>query len=300
MSATRTQAPEAPQQPVIRVTSYDKVSAFLIALVMGLILSVVWLAVVWANNRVSVTESTADLEILEMPGGVPDGAPDETLNVESPAEISDDPSLAEVPAEESEVQEMIENVIELADEATNQAEKQYELGLQNAGKPGSAKGTGRRPLGEGGGPGSGFPREQRWFVRFSDTGSVSAYAQQLQFFGIELGALLPGGKLHYLTDLTAAKPTLRTASTGKDEKRLYMTWRGGSRRGADVELFKKAGVDVAGATLFHFYPPPVEQALAVLERDYANRPVKDIRRTYFAVRPASGRFEFYVTRQSYH
>ena len=43
----------------------------------------------------------------------------------------------------------------------------------------------------------------------------------------------------------------------------------------------------------------IEQTLARLEQSYANRPVKDIRRTYFTVVPQRGGYTFAVTRQTY-
>ncbi|MGH7200365.1 MAG: hypothetical protein ACREJB_07145, partial [Planctomycetaceae bacterium] len=125
------------------------------------------------------------------------------------------------------------------------------------------------------------------------------YARQLDFFGIELGALLPEGKLVYLSNLSNSTPSKKIISTGSGEQRLYMTWRGGGRKLADVQLFQKAGVDVRSATIFHFYPQKTEQMLARLELSYRNRPVREIRRTYFAVERAGNGYQFVVTRQSY-
>ena len=42
-----------------------------------------------------------------------------------------------------------------------------------------------------------------------------------------------------------------------------------------------------------------EELLAKLEADYAKRPTRDIRRTYFSVEPRGAKFEFVVTRQAY-
>ncbi len=284
--------------PVLTVTRYDIVSSFLGAVVIGLIVAVVWLGVLWATNRVSRPDSEVPVELLELAGGVEDGAVNETLDVESPDPETADPSLADIPAEETEIQEILENVVELSDEAATLAPQQFELGARNAGKPGSATGTGRRPLGIGPGEG-GLPREQRWFVRFSDRGTLEEYARQLDFFGIELGALMPGGKLILLSNLTAEKPTSRTVTSGAGENRLYMTWQGGERRKADFDLFRKAGIDASRAIILHFYPPRTERLLATLERTYRNQPVERIRRTYFVVRREGRGYRFAVTRQIY-
>ncbi|MFO0919216.1 MAG: hypothetical protein U0872_13000 [Planctomycetaceae bacterium] len=183
------------------------------------------------------------------------------------------------------------------DTAAQQVQQQFEVGVQSTGKPGSARGTGRAGLGHGPGV-SGFPREQRWFVQFGGKSSVEEYAKQLDFFRIELGSLLPDGRLAYLTKMSSAQPSVRYVQTGKDEKRLYMSWQGGERRTADVELFQKAGIKIPPESpVFHFYPPELENKLAVLEHDYRGRPAKDIRRTYFEVVPGGGGYALRVTRQ---
>lgn len=298
MSATSTQ-PSPPNPPVLKATSYDIVSSFLVAIVLALVIAVATLVVLWVSTWESPSQYAVPVERIELPGGDPDGVPNETLSVESPADPSEDPSLAEVPEEETQVEQVLDNVLELAENATNITEQQFELSPINTGKPGSAKGTGRRPLGMGPGVG-GFPREQRWFVRFSDSGTLDEYARQLDFFGIELGALLQNREIVYVSDLSAKQPKTRRAKSGRDEQRLYMTWQGGGRRKSDVELFKKAGIDVSDGVLFHFYPPATEARLAELERNYAGRPASEIRRTYFGVRADKNGYTFFVTRQSYH
>jgi hypothetical protein len=146
-----------------------------------------------------------------------------------------------------------------------------------------------------------MPREQRWFVKFGERSPLDEYAKQLQFFGIELGALLPDGRLAYLSDLTAAVPNIRYVNSGASESRLYMTWQGGERRSADVQLFAKAKIDIHADTLiFHFYPKNTENMLAQLEVTYRNRPVSQIRRTYFSVEPEGGKYRFSVYRQIYN
>ena len=150
-----------------------------------------------------------------------------------------------------------------------------------------------------GGDGAGVPREQRWYVRFSDSGTIDTYAQQLDFFKIQFGVLTPDGRLVYVWNFSKPKPDTRTVNTGKGEKRLYMTWQGGGRKDADVKLFQKAGVDARRGTIFHFYPTNVEQRLAQLELAYRNKPVEQIRRTYFIVEAEGDGYKFLVTRQTY-
>lgn len=268
------------------------------AVVLALIVAVVWLTIVWATSRISEPEASADIELFELPGGDLQGAVDETLRLDSPEEVADDPALVDTPEEETQIEETIENVIELSEAASQQLQQQYQQDAQNTGRAGSATGTGRRALGQGPGE-SGLPREQRWFVRFSEGSSLEGYAQELDFFGIELGALLPTGKLVIVSNISSEKPNMRTLNSGRGENRLYMTWQGGQRKQADLKLFQKAGIDAGRAILFHFYPRKTEAMLARLEHDYANRPADQIRRTYFVVRRAGRGYQFQVTRQSF-
>jgi hypothetical protein len=285
--------------PVLRDTLYDRVSSWTIALFLWAAAICFCVVAAWVTTRLPVPPTAVPVELVEMPGGFEDGSPDETLRVDSPYPEIHDASPADMPSDQTEIAEALESVVESSDGVAQQIQQQFDTGIQNTGKPGSAKGTGKKGLGIGPGTG-GMPREQRWFVRFADRTGVDDYAKQLQFFGIELGALLPDGRLAYASKLTDPAPPVRYAAGGAGEKRLYMTWQGGDRRGADVELFKRAGITVqADTVIFHFYPKETESQLARLEVDYRGRPAKQIRRTYFAVEPSGQGYQFTVVRQIY-
>jgi hypothetical protein len=285
------------QEPVMRVTQYDQVSSGMIAAVGGLAGLTILLIMIWLTNRLPADPELVPFELVEMPGGFEDGEPDETMDLESPEEEIPDPSIAETSEEQSEITEMLETVVELSENASQQVEMVIASEASNtSGKIGSASGTGKRPLGMGPGKG-GFPRDQRWFIRFDDS-SVEVYAKQLDFFKIELGALFKDGRLVMLTNLSAARPKKRVLNTGKGENRLYMTWRGGSRKKADVDIFKKAGENAEGAMLMHFYHPETEEMLAKTETSYRNKKATEIRRTYFSVRKDGSGYKFVVTSQS--
>ena len=286
-------------KPVLGDTLYDRVSSWTIALFVGAAGMCFCIVAVWITNRLPAPPQAVPVEIVEAPGGFEDGSPDETLRVDSPEPEIHDASPAEIPSEKTEIAESLETVVEVSDTATQQVAQQFDTGIQSTGKAGSARGTGKKGLGIGPGAG-GMPREQRWFVRFGERAGVEEYAKQLQFFGIEIGGLLPDGRLAYLSNLTQPAPAVRYVDGGGAEKRLFMTWQGGDRRSADVELFKRAGVDVFGETpIFHFYPAATESQLVRLELDYRNRKLSEIRRTYFEVSPAKDGYQFTVIRQVY-
>ena len=287
------------QSPVLRVTRYEQVSAFLVAIVAGLVFAVVLLGFAWYSTRIPKPREPVPVELVELTGGSEDGAVGETLRVDSPLEANPEAGAPESASDEPEVRESLDNVLELTDTAVTQTTRQFDMGVRNpVGQPGSAEGTGRRPLGSGPGSGGGFPREQRWMVRFGDQANLDEYARQLDFFGIEFGAVIDG-KLVYLSKLSSPRPATRTAANGANEKRLYMTWRGGGRKQADLQLFRKAGIEVGNGVIFHFYPKETEDRLARLELDYRKRKANDIRRTFFAVKSAETGYEFAVAHQTY-
>jgi hypothetical protein len=278
-------------QPYLKVTRHDKISATMYVIVITLTV----LAIL-ALMRVEWEEPPIQLVPMQFvaDGGYEDGNPDETLLVESPFEETPNPSPVEEVIEEDTLQEVLENVVELSNTASEQAVQVTSTEALNSGTPGSARGTGR-PLGTGGGRYGGIPAEERWFIRFADGSSVDEYARQLDFFGIELGVLLPG-RLVFISNMSTT-PRVREVATGSGEERLYMTWQGGNRKDADVKLFQRAGIDASQGTIFHFYPPATEQLLATLEVQYAGRRTQEIRRTYFVVARGGDGFVFNVTRQ---
>ncbi|MCY2966184.1 MAG: hypothetical protein NT069_21565 [Planctomycetota bacterium] len=292
-----TASPSAVHRPYMKTTSYEQVSSVLFSVLGALVIAVIFLGVAWFSTQKPTVREPVMIELVEDPGGSEDGAPDETLRVDAPLPESNDATPAEVETEERQTEQSFESVLELADQAVAQTEAQFDVGVQNTGKPGSASGTGKRPLGRGNGKG-GFPREDRWYVRFASLSGADEYARQLDFFGIELGAVI-NGKLTYISKLSGGAPVVRTVNGGKNETRLYFTWQGGNRKQADVQLFRKAGIDVGNAPLLHFYPKQTEDALAQLEFKYRNRKASEIRRTFFEVNPSKAGYDFEVVRQTY-
>ena len=291
-------AARAVASPMMRVTRYEQVSSMMISIVIGLICATLVTLALYLSTVQADEVGPAEMELIELAGGEEDGNPDETLKVESPEEEIEDPSLTDDESEETEIEEVFQNVVEISDNAAEQVEQQFETQAQNSGKVGSKAGTGSRPLGNGPGEG-GIPRHQRWFIRFAQGSSVTEYGKQLDFFGIELGALFPTQKKLVYVKNFSSSPVRREVQTGANEKRLYMNWQSGSLRKTDHQLFKRAGITTRGAMILHFYPSGTEAMLAKLEKDFRKRNVKTIRRTIFSVRKRGNGYRFLVTRQTY-
>lgn len=284
------------QDPVIKVTKYDIVTSVLIALSGMLVATLIILIAIWLASRIP-TQALPEPFLTAGDGGFEDGVEDATPDVESPEDPTDDPSVTNE-EDVTELMEITDPVMEVSDTAAQLVEPAAFTEDRNTGNPGSAEGTGGRPLGTGGGTRGGPKRDQRWFVTFADRGDLKSYARQLDFFKIELGVMFPEeSRLVYMNNISADQPTIREVRTGDSEKRLWLNWEGGDRKEADIELFQKAGIDARPGQILHFYPTELEQTLARLELSYANRTSDQIRRTYFQVNRAGNGFEFAVSDQ---
>ena len=140
--------------------------------------------------------------------------------------------------------------------------------------------------------------EHNWEVRFAGGGTAELYAQQLEFFGIELAVLMPDGQLTYISSLNDPKPTTRTGPAAA-EQRYYFTWRKGELPAADRDVLSRAGVESEAQIVLKLLPPKVEQQLAQLERTQAGDKADRVRKTRFGIRPEGAAFAFYVMQQWY-
>jgi len=297
---TRPRATSAVRVPHIKVTKYDIVVSGLSTSALFAVLTLIVMVCIWLANMIPSPQKKQVIMLPPGDGGYEDGDPNAAPPVESPEDANEDPSTENEETDVTEFEDVIEQITEFADDAAAIAPP-TEFS-KTSGIPDSADGTGGRPLGTGGGGRGGTKREQRWIVEFADKGDLKSYAAQLDFFGIELGALFQAdGRLVYMGKMSADPPTTRVINQGAagGESRMYMNWADGSedRRQADVELFQKAGIDASAATILHFYSSETESLMATIEQEYGNRTADEIRKTFFRVRRSGSSYEFYVHKQ---
>ena len=282
--------------PVMRETRYDHTSSVVIAAALVLIGSVILLISIWLSNLLP-QQPNRQIEILPGRSDTDDGLEEERLQVESPEDPSEDPSLSN-DQQDTQLEEVLDRMVSATSAATQLKLPTDYRDASSSGSLGSGVGTTGSPLG-GGGRGEAIPPEKRWSVEFSERGSLNQYAQQLDFFGIELGVAFRDGRVIYVSNLSSSM-MVRQDRIDSGDSRLFMSWRGGDRVKADLELLKKAGVsDAAHGQPLHFYPAETEALLARIEQDYAGRPAAQIRRTQFRVTGVPGAFEFVVVAQKY-
>ena len=273
----------------LRTSRYDQVSSLLISLLILIGLVVLVLLITWLTNRIFVSQTAVSVELSDFAGDdgpVGGGQAPETPTPEE---------MQEFDLEEPVVEELLTAVSDVVKIKVPQLDDPMVTHPKTTGGFGTGEGRG---VGSGRGDGTGGVR-RRWEVHFIKGGTLNVYARQLDFFKIELGVLLPGGKVAYASNLTKSKPSTRIGPADQ-EKRYYLTWRSGDLQQADRELLAQAGIDAKKRLILKFLPPDVEAKLVALEKAKAGSEVKNIRRTRFGIQPAGNGYSFYILDQTYN
>ena len=266
----------------------------LVALLIMVGIAVGLMFVIWLTMTLVFVPRSVPVKLVENVPGRGDHAEGFERDLEAPG-MEEMPELAE-PQLEAAMEAMTEAVsavaasMDVVSTPSTQTSK-GEGGMGDSRPPG--------PLGEGDNI---IPRWERWEIRF-ESASRRAYAAQLDFFKIELGAA-GGGKrnVDYAFNLTRSSPN-RKSGPGDKELRLYMTWRGGNLERFDRELLQAAGVDVGrGRLLMQFYPEEVEDRLAWIEKEHGDsqgKMIQEYLKTVFGVKKTRGGYEFFVMEQRF-
>jgi len=263
----------------------QKVTSFLMAMILLAGVVVVAFVSLLAAGKLLVPQAPTGVEFIEI--AAEEGAIVENQPLAAAAGIG--------PAEADDLRTATSVLDLLAETASNPDLLLIEAEEDEPGTGGAGSGAGQQGSKEGSGV---VPREQRWSIVHTPGESAQEYARKLDHFGIELAVALDFNQLLYVSKLASAKPAKRIGS-GRQERRLYWTWRGEGRRGADLALLRKADIRVQRGVIVQFVPAEVEAALAALEKSYGNRDPKEISRTLFGIRKTSSGYAFFVTIQEY-
>lgn len=299
--------PERFAPRVLGESIYDRVSSFLMAVVLGALMVVGLLGLIYVTNQAYASRVTAPLQIVEVSGGggSPEGTPGSTEKIDVPGA---DPA-AFASNNEEEAGDFEEPSVQAAPGAMLDAVADARSGLAEvdlgpvmssggpvaSGRRASKLGTGGPGLGFGPGDG-GVAREQRWSIVYNIEQTPEEYARQLDALGVELAVVEGPDQLLYLSNLSSAEPTKRYGS-GRSEDRLYFLWQGRGRKASDLALLRKAGIEVGEGVVLQFYPKGVEDQLAQLEFRYRGRQPGEIRVTRFSVVPRDNGYAFQVIAQ---
>jgi hypothetical protein len=275
----------------LAVSWYDRIASLLVALLTLVGGTVLGLVIIYFTARIFARQKAVPVTLASV-ASAPEGAVLGLSRDLEPPGQEELPDLMEPQLQETltAVSNAISSKIALLDDRAFEAEVM-------AGR-GSGAGDSRQPGVGGDGAREKVPRAERWEVRFQ-VPSLTTYARQLDYFGIELASVGRDNKVHYAYQLAKDKPERKTGPP-EAERRMYMTWRSGVLMDFDRQLLVKAGVPVTGRITLQFYPAETEQMLAGLEREYAGeRDVNEIRKTIFGVQEDEDRWWFHVIEQKH-
>jgi hypothetical protein len=162
----------------------------MIAAVAGLLALTGLLAAIWLTNRSPASQESVSIEVIAMSGGFEDGNPDDSPELEFPRGEISDPAIAETTDDQSQIEEMLEILIELSDSTSQRVDRAIQSEASGkSGKVGTTSGidTGPRTGSYHGTETVG--REQRWMIKF-DEGDLVTYAKQLDFFQDRTGSVV--------------------------------------------------------------------------------------------------------------
>lgn len=295
VSTTDPQPTRATTLQQLRVSAFDQVSSFLVALLMLLGFCFLVLLAIWISSQVWFFPKPPPVVLMPEPeaGGGGNNSPSMSeLEEPVPEEIEQ--------TEEPPPDQVLEAITDLASLQLAVVDDLKPMAQGRGPGRGTGDGRGKGPGGDG--DADIIPRWERWVIKYASD-STEAYARQLDFFNIELGAVggsAGGNNIDYAGGFSSGQPRRRSGAADQ-EKRLYMTWRTGALAQADVELLTAAGVPTQGRIVMQLYPPEVEAQLQQLEAVRGGgRDVRGILKTVFGVRPAAGgRYEFHVVDQFY-
>lgn len=291
---------------------YDRVTSMMMAVAMGMAFIVGFLWMVLLTNRAYNTKITADIQIVEVVGGpggggVPDGAagdtgeagPVDAAVAESASNGDMDTSEFQEPSFQQIASATLDMTAPMNDANSTDAS---EIGTPTAGSLSAATarsrvglGSGRPGMGNGGYGDGGVRREQRWSVVYNPGQTLEEYSRQLDAFGVEIG-VIQNNAMRYVSRFSTGQPTSRFGQHSSDS-RLFFVWQSNTRKGSDVDLLRRAGVEVGSSPIFHFYPKAVEDRLAQYEAKYRGRQPIEIRATRFSVISKGGHYDFAVLSQ---
>ena len=274
------------------VSQYDRVSGMLVATLIFLGFLVLVMFLIWLTQVLDFREPAVKVTLIE-PFGRGEAAEGYERDIE-------EPGLEEIEEiTEPQIEETFEAV---TDTITNNAASLMAL---DTGATSSSHGSGMgdsRGAGPGGeGEGNVVPRVERWRISLK-AANINAFASQLDFFKIEIGAL--GGGIATVDYASGVSGSIkkRRGSGGGNEKRLFFHPEEKVSQLWTRQLLQKAGFAVDGRVILHFYPKTAEAQLATAENSYlqkAGKGIQEVRRTYFAVRGQGGGFQFFVVKQEY-
>ncbi len=244
-------------------SKYDKVTSFLMAVVLGAMLVVGWLALVYVSNQAYASRVTAPLQIIEVGGGggSPDGTPGSTEKIDV-AGADAAPMASNNPEEAGDFEEpSVEQTPARCSTWSPRPARAWPRSTWARPCPTAARSPVANARPSSARAGQGWASGPAMAGSLASSAGASCtirariaqeYARQLDALGVELAVVSSPEQLLYISHFAEATPAKRHG-TGRTDHRLYFLWQGRGRKQSDIELFRKAGVEIGNENVFQFY-----------------------------------------------
>jgi len=273
----------------LKVTAYEKASSVLVSLLLVVGVAAVGLFVVWVSTVLVFVEiPRKSAQMIRYPGRGdhdagfardPEGPGVEELDV-----MMDQPQLEAALTPVSNLASTIAVSYDIPD-------AKVFADIIGDGDRGDD-----RPVGDEADGDNVVPPWQRWVIRYDST-DMTEYRRQLDFFGIEVGAV-GGTKLVDYAFNVSSHPISTRKGSGKKEGRVYLTWKPNSPlREFDESILRDAGIATENRIVMQFLPKSVYDELHRLERAHSDHHPLEWLKTYFKVRRTRNGYEFYIDEQ---
>ena len=269
-----------------KTSAYDRLSAWLTALILLVGFVVAALFLVWFTSVFKFERNIAppfeQATIGDDGNDKPEGFEDDELDpgVEDFAEV-ETPQLAEA-------LEAVSNAV-----STIRANSEHVSG--DAAVMGKGGGYGSR---EGGpsGSGKGIPDYKRWKIVY-EVDNKDTYKRQLDYFNIQIGVVQPVGEVISRISNVSKGVNVQKTTREKEAKSLRFSHAKLRMKKWDQEISRKAGVDTNGVLMVQFYPQDTRLEIAKAEDEYlksVGRELQEVRRTNIKVEDDGGGFKFTI------
>lgn len=273
-----------------QVSTYDKTSALLVALIIVTSMVTLLAFMVWVMSfELNLVGNKKPWEPVMQPG------PEEEPELVDGDEQDPEEPGAEFP--EAQTPQVANSLLALTTAVSSVPANKFEKLDGNAELMGPGFGPGERRI-----PGTWIddeilPEPNRWRIDYSAT-TPDEYFEQLEHFNVELGAVSRrSNRIDLISNLTDETPD--TDVTDKaSEKRIYFSYQTGRLKRWDLSVARKAGVDdIEERIIVQFYEEDVREILRKLEEEAItrdNKSLEEVKRCHFKVKSTEDGFEFYI------
>ena len=270
-----------------KTSAYDRLSAWLTALILLVGFLVATLFLIWLTSvfkfESNIAPAFTPATIGDDGNDKPEGFEDDELDpgVEDFAEV-ETPQLAEA-------LEAVSNAV-----STIRANSEHVSG--DAAVMGKGGGYGSRDGGPSG-SGEGVPDYKRWKIVY-EVDNKDTYKRQLDFFGIQIGVVEAVGEKIYRLGNVSRRVDVIQSNREKEGKSLRFSHSKIRMKRWDQEISKKAGVPTDGNLMVQFYSQETRFTIAKAEDDFlksVGKELRDVRRTNIKVEAdGAGGFQFTI------